>query len=141
MYSKRAACNRAGQTKMRDDRLSDVRETVPFSDAARIGVVDGQNRHLLARVVGAAPSRIATVVCRDHHKIIILKPLEQLAQPAVELLKRKSVAGGIAPMAVDGLEINEVGEQQSTVLQIIDTFERAIEQRVVSRSLQDFARA
>ena len=87
---------------MRDDRLSDIRETVPFSDAACMGLADRQNRHLLARVVGAAPSRIATVVRRDHHKIIILKPLEELGQPAVELLKRKSVARGIAPMAVDG---------------------------------------
>src|SRR3954452_21419929 len=127
MYSKRTARDRAGQTKMRDDRLSDVRETVPFSDAACIGVADGQNRDLLARVVGAAPSRIATVVRCDHHQIIILKPLVKLGEPAVELLKRKSVARGIAPMAVEGIEINEVGEQQSTILQIIGAFERAIE--------------
>src|SRR3954470_9718987 len=141
MYSKRKARDRAGQIKMHDDRLSDVRETVPFSDGACIGVADGQNGHLLARVVGAAPSRIAAVVRRDHHKILILKPLEELGQPAVELLKRKCITGGVAPMTIDRVEINEVGEQQSTVLQIIGAFERTIEQRIIPRSLQDLAGA
>src|SRR4051812_11239668 len=119
MYSERTARDRAGQIKMPRDRLSDVRESAAFSDAACIAVADGENRYLLTRMVSAAPSRIAAMVRRDHHKIIVLKPFEELGQPAVELFKRQCVAGGVAPVAVDGIEINEVGEQDSAVLQII----------------------
>ena len=70
---------------------------------------------MLARVIGAAPGRIAAVVRRNHEEVVIVEPLTKFGQPAVELLKRERVPSGVAPVAVNRVEVDKIGEQQTTI--------------------------
>ena len=51
-----------------------------------------QQRHVLARVIGARRRGIVAVIGGDHHQIVVTQPRQQILQPRVEALE----IGGIA---------------------------------------------
>src|SRR3954451_6849241 len=90
-------------------------------------------------MIGATPGRVAAVIGGDDQQIVRFQTLAKLRQAAIEFLQRKRITGGIAAMTIDRIEIDEVGKQQPAVLQTVDAFKGAVEQRVVAGCLQDFA--
>src|SRR4051812_32837206 len=68
--------------------------------------------------------------CNDHD-IVGLEPAQQLGKAGIECLEGRGVAGDVAPMAIDRVEVDEVGEQQTSVWQVIPAFQHAIEQCVI----------
>src|SRR5260370_40233936 len=72
----------------------------------------GEHRDVLARMVGAAPGRIATVIGGDDREIARAQRLAERRQPGIEALERPSIASRVAAMAVERVEIVEIGEDQ-----------------------------
>src|SRR3954463_13779056 len=91
-----------------------------------------EDRNLLARMIRAAPAGIASMVGRDHQKVVMIQTVHQLGKPAVELFERTCVAREVAAMAVKRVEIDEVRKKETSVRQAVATLQRAIEQRVVA---------
>src|SRR4051794_39135738 len=78
--------DRTRQCKMHRDGLSDIGKGRSPPDRAALAIAKGKHRHALARVIGAAPGRIATVVGGHDQEVIGAEAVEQLRQPAIELL-------------------------------------------------------
>src|SRR5947209_6836496 len=66
-----------------------------------------QYRDLLARVVGAAPGRITAMVGGDDDNVVSLESCADVGNAPVEFFERGSIAGGIAAVSVNGVEIDE----------------------------------
>src|SRR5262245_2082328 len=121
---------------MPGDRLTDIGKTIAPADASRGGVRrEGEDGHAFARVVAATPSRIAAVIGRDDQKIARLQPIERLRQLRIEGLKGGGIAPWIAAMAVEHVEIDEIGEQKPAVLESGHGGERRFEERLVAHRL------
>src|ERR1043165_7101981 len=97
-------------------RCSDSREGVALADRSTRTRIPRQYRDLLARVIGSLPGRIATMVGGDHEQVVRLHAVQKAGNPAVELLERERVTGGVAPMSVERVEIDEIGEQHSAIV-------------------------
>ena len=69
--------------------------------------------------------------CNDH-QVVGLEPAQQLGKVGIECLEGRGVAGDVAPVAIDRVEVDEVGEQQTSVRQVIPAFQQAIEQRIIA---------
>src|SRR5947209_768336 len=102
---------------MHRNRFANIRKAIAPPDAAAPAIAQSEDGNLLARVIGTAPGRIAAVVRRNHEEVVIVEPLTKFGQPAVELLKRERVPSGVAPVAVNRVEVDKIGEQQTTILQ------------------------
>src|SRR5260370_8137789 len=73
---------------------------------------EGEHRNVLARMVGAVPGRIAAVIGGDDREIARAQRLAERRQPGIEALERPSIASRVAAMAVERVEIVEIGEDQ-----------------------------
>ena len=84
-------------------RLAEVRERLARAevDAGAHRRPDDQQRHVLARVVGARRRRIVAVIGGDDEQIVGAEPRQQRGQPRVEALEVGGVAREIVAMAVD----------------------------------------
>src|SRR2546423_4627914 len=102
---------------MRRHSFPDVREGRTPADARHLALAQRQNRHLLTSVIGSAPGWIAPVIGSNDEQIVHFQTLAKLGQAAIELLQRKRVTGGVAAMAVDRIEVDEVCEQEPAVSQ------------------------
>ena len=119
------------------DALADIGEGRANANrcAAAMARGEGQDRHLLAGVVGAAPGRVVAVVGGQDQQIVRAQRGDELGQPGVEGLERRGVAGDVAAVAVDRVEIDEVGEDEVAVAGHVDGVEGAVEQRHVAAAL------
>ena len=72
-----------------------------------------QQRHVLARMVGARRRRIVAVIGGDHEQIVVAQLRQQARQPRVEPLEVRGIAGDVVAMAVDRIEVDQVGEDQA----------------------------
>src|SRR4051794_23740789 len=139
--SESASGERTPDIEVRCHGFSDIRESGARADAACVAMAQCEDRTLLASVVRPVPCRITAVVGGDDEKVVRTEPVDQLGKPPIELLERQGVAGRIAPVAVDRVEIDEVCKQQPAVFEFVRTLERAIKQRVVSGTFQILAGA
>jgi len=98
-----------------------------------------QDRHLLARMIGAFPGRIAPVVRRDDEKIARPHQVEQFGQSCIKGFKRGRIARNIAPMAKFGVEIDEIGEEQAAVGKRRKSLQRTVEHSHVAGTFQHTA--
>src|SRR3954451_17338918 len=57
---------------------------------------------------------------------------KQLGEPPVELLERQGIAGHIPAMTEQGIEVDEVGKQESAVRKVLAALQGAVEQCVVT---------
>ena len=76
----------------------------------------GQQRRVLARVVGAGGGRVAAVVGGEDEEVALrVEPLEPAADRRVDDLERLVEAGDVAAVAVDLVGLDEVGEHEAAV--------------------------
>ena len=87
-----------------------ARAEVDAGPHARAG---DQQRHVLARMIGARRRRIVAVVGGDDQQIVVAQPRQQRGQPRVEPLEVRGVAGDVVAVAVLRVEVDEVGEDQA----------------------------
>ena len=53
------------------------------------------------------------MICGNHQQIVVAHRLLNLRQAGVEFFERAGIAGDIVAMAVEHIEINQVGEDQA----------------------------
>src|SRR5215212_4550053 len=91
----------------------------------------GQNGYAFTRMIGAAPRRIASMVRGDDKKILGPEGRKERWQATVKSLQRMGVARGIAPMPVEGVEVDEIGNDQTAGAEVIGGKQRLFEQCVI----------
>lgn len=102
--------------EMSCDGFADMGEAVGDAEgAAAKRRAEHQDRHALARVVGAAPGRIAAMVGGQDHHVARFQPAVEIGQACVEGFERGGIAGHVAAMAVKHVEIHEIGEDERPV--------------------------
>ena len=97
----------------------------PRRDAGRVD----QHRHAFARVIGAAPGRIAAVIGGDDQEIAVAQLCQELRQAPVERLERARIAFDIAAMAMLHVEIDEIDDDQSAIGERVERGEQAYRTR------------
>src|SRR5438270_11105954 len=112
---------------MSGDRCADVGKTGTSTDCSRAVASHHQHRHLLECMIGPSPGRIATMIRRYHEHVIGFQASEQPGKAIVECLECCRIAWHIAAMAVDRVEIDKIGKQQSAVRQTLEALQHAIE--------------
>ena len=133
LSEKRSADRHRLHAEVAGDGLSDVGERVARADrAGRNARAEGDDRHMLARVIAAGPGRIAAVVGREDDEIAWLQLGLQFGQAPVERFERRGIARHVAAMAVEHVEIDEVREQDAAVGRAVELLQRFFEQRFVS---------
>ena len=103
------------QLKELGERRGDVRESGARPERATIITAQHHERDLFPRVIGAVMCRIVSMIGRDDDEIIALDPLEEIAEPEIKFEERARVSRKVPPMAVEHVEIDEVGENESVV--------------------------
>ena len=117
--------------------FSYIRKAGPNANGARTeGWGKQQNRHLFARVVGAAPGRVVAMVGGQHQEIVLLDCRDKLRQTAIESHQRLGITRNIAPVAIFLVEIDEIGDDQRPVMRHCERLERAVEQGHVAGGLE-----
>src|SRR4051812_33832302 len=102
-----AATSKWRQLEMRGDRCPHVSERVTSANRLCANVRrPGQHWDLFARVVCSWPCRITSVVSSDDNEIVRLHPAKQLGQATIEILQSTGVAGGVATVTIDRVEID-----------------------------------
>ena len=118
---------------MTGEALSDIGETVAVADISRRDArPKGDDRHVLAGMVASGPARIAAVIGGDEREIAGSQQSFERGQPAIEILQRACIAGNVAPVAVQHVEINEIDQNQRVVWRGRGFGEERIEQRGVA---------
>src|SRR3954453_3664319 len=120
------------QLKMIGDGRPDIGEARAPADLESILGISGEDRHLLAGMICAAPRWIAAMIGRDDQKIVASQASQQLRETRIESFKRGGVTRNVATMAISRVKIDEIGEQQATLAETIQPFEGGIEQGVIA---------
>jgi hypothetical protein len=68
-----------------------------------------------SRVIGRHISRIAAVIRTDDQQIILSHRLLNLREPEIKLFKRACVTFDVVAMAVEHIEIDEIGEDETAL--------------------------
>ena len=90
--------------------LADIGEALAHPQLRRANSrTERQHRHILARMIRAGPGWIAAMVRRDDRQISGAQQGLEARQHGVEGLERGSVAGDIAAVAIERVEIDEIG--------------------------------
>src|SRR5947209_14097631 len=106
---KRGPVRQGAQPEMPGQRLADIGEAVAPAERARHDAgPEGEHRDMLARVIGAAPARIAAVIGSDDGEIALPQPGAEARQRRIERGERGGIALDIAAMAVERVEIVEI---------------------------------
>ena len=84
------------------DRLTEIGKCPPRSeiDASFHLRSRHQQRHMLARVIGARRRRIVTMIGGQDEQVVVSQARQEILQPGVEALEIRRVAGDIVPMPV-----------------------------------------
>jgi hypothetical protein len=92
---------------MSSDGRPDVAKAKASSYRRLSFAVPEQDGHLLSGVIGSVPGRAAAMIGRQ---IVALQSREQFRHPSIERFQSCCVAGEVAPVAVDRVEIDKIGE-------------------------------
>src|SRR5439155_4946782 len=104
--------------------LADIGEALAPADRARSHLERiGEDRHAFARMIGAFPGRIAAVVGGEDEKIAGPEKRERLGYALIEGLECGRISFDIAAVAMERIEIDEIGHCQSAVLERRPGFE------------------
>src|SRR6516225_5931111 len=76
---------------------------------------EGEDRDMLARVVAAAPGRITTVIGGDDGDVAGAQRGDEGRQHGIERFERGGIAGDIAAVAEQGVEIVEIGKGEGAL--------------------------
>ena len=72
-----------------------------------------QERHVLARMVGAGGGGIVAMVRGHDEQIILPQPRQQIFQPRIEALQVRGIAGSVVAVPVQRIEIDQVREDDA----------------------------
>ena len=75
----------------------------------------GQQRRVLARVVGVRRARVHAVVGGEHEQVVVAQQAQPLADRGVDLAQRAVEALDVVAVAVDLVGLHEVGEDEAGV--------------------------
>ena len=108
-------CVERSDAEQLGERLAEIGERRARAEvgAGRTAAPVEQHRHVLARVIGARRRRIVAVIGGDDQEVVVAQARQQRRQPGVEPLEVGGVAGDVVAVAVDGVEVDEVGEDQT----------------------------
>ena len=113
----RSSCRAAAAPRRTPRRASAPRSAnvarVAEIDTGRAAAPVTQQRHVLARVIGARRRRIVAVIGGDDQQVVRAQRRQQIGQPGVEALEVARVAGDVVAMTVQRVEVHEVGEDQA----------------------------
>ena len=114
---KAGAMAHAADAEQLGKRLSQVGERL---SRAQVGAgahapASCDERNVLARVVGARRGRIVAVIGRHDKQILVSQQRQKPREPLVEALQIRGIPGHVVAMAVLGVEVHEVREDQTTV--------------------------
>ena len=108
-------CASGRDAEMGGKCLADIRKPVAAAEApSRDAGPEGQHGHVLARMVGTAPGRITAMIRRDDGDVTGPHHGPKARQPGIEGFQRGRIPGNIAAMAVQRIEVHEVGQGQRT---------------------------
>ena len=101
----------------RVDGRADVGELAVLVDAARrVAALDvGEQQRVLARVVGRRRRRVAAVVRGEDEQVVRPQRVEQVGQPAVEVLEAAVEVHRVVAVAPERVGLDEVREDQPVV--------------------------
>src|SRR5918994_2872922 len=97
------------------DGRPQVREAPPDAEVSGISPAGYQERDALAGVVRPRVGRVVAVVGGEDKKVVICESFEQLGHPIVEAPEVLGHALGVAAVAVLGVEVHEVGEDEAAL--------------------------
>src|SRR5260221_8935575 len=107
------AMRQPGDAEVLRQGLADIREAVAAAERAwRDAGSEGEHRDVLAGMIGAAPTRIAAVIGTDDRDVAWPQRGAEHRQPGVEGGKCGGIAPDVAAMAVERVEVVEIGEDQ-----------------------------
>ena len=96
---------------------------------------------MLAGVVGAAPGGVVAVVGGDDDEVAVAQGGLDLRDAPVEGLERGRIAGNVAAVAEFAVEIDEIGEDEAAVGQILQRLDGGRQAGIVAVGLDLPARA
>src|SRR5207244_4697392 len=109
----RGPCRHLHTEKVRNGR-AEVREASSRADVGRLSrQARHEERRSFAGVVGRGRGRVATVVPREQQDVVLSEGGAELREPPVERLDTARVAERIVAVAVLGVEVDEVGEDEA----------------------------
>ena len=127
---------------MLGDRFADVGEcgAQPYIAAGMTGR-DAQDRDAFAGMVGAAPRWVAAMIGGQKQEVTRLQTCKSFGQTSIEGFKRCRIAGNVAAVAEQRIEIDEIGEDEIAVASFLHRAERRVKQSGVSACLANFGHA
>ena len=95
-------------------QLVRTRREIPW---APLVLVASNGATAFLATVGALAAEVAA---RGLRNVMLqpFQPAERLGQPAVESLQRRRIAGDVAPVTVQGVEVDEIGEDEIAVARL-----------------------
>src|SRR5579883_1633298 len=115
--------------------LRDIGERVAPADRRRLHAgAEAEDRNVLARMIEAAPGRIVAVIGGDDAVIVRPHRGDDLRQPSIERFEAGRVAGNVAAMAVFGIEIDQIDENQSAIRDARQSLKRQVDMRHIVRA-------
>lgn len=101
---------KGGNAEPFGEGLAGVGEGFAEAEVFRTGEVlaEKEDGDLLAGVVGAGPGRVVAVVGGEAQEIAVAQFGQKLGQAGIEFFEGAAVADGVATVAKDGVEIDEV---------------------------------
>ena len=93
--------------------MAPTSEKPSLTPRSRGSIADDEERDALAGMVRAPERRVVAVVCGDDHEVFFGQRVEQLRQPVVEARYVLGHAFRVAAVAVLGVEVDEVGEDEA----------------------------
>ena len=100
------------QPEKKSKRCGDVSEGLTHTDRPGCSVMFHEQRHLLARMVRAAKSRVIAMIGGDDDQVLGLAAGKETREPLVELPQRIRVAVDVAAVTVQHVEIDQVHEEK-----------------------------
>src|ERR1700722_1997206 len=134
---KPALANRAGdEAEPMRQGLRNVGESfAPADQRWRKSAAEAEDRNMLAGMVETAPGRIIAVIRRDDAIIVRAHVGHDLRQTRIEGFKARGIAGDVATVAIFGVEIDEIDEDEAAVRRARQRLERQVDMRRIADAL------
>src|SRR5690606_38296506 len=125
------------QIQMTRYRRADIGEGVASPDrTARDLAAERDDGNAFARVIAAFPGRIAAVIAGYDREVPRPQQRKQLGQSRIESLECRRVAGRIAAVTVQSVEVDEIREYEATLSDVCERIEHAIDDAIIVGRLE-----
>lgn len=104
------------------------KDLAPSDRTAQCACQHADDRDMFARVIRAWPCGIIAVISADEQEIAIAQKRQYLGHASVEFFKARCITRDVPAMSEIRVEIDEIGEQQTAVRQLLQGRQHAIKQ-------------